>query len=310
MHPRNRHQGRYDFDELIKNSPELAPFVAPNPYGDLSVVFSDPAAVRALNRALLKTFHGITAWDIPDGYLCPPIPGRADYLHYLADVLAQDNNGQIPRGPNVSALDIGVGANLIYPLIGHAEYGWQFLGSDIDPAALASARRIIESNPGLAQAMEVRRQASPNRMFHGVIGPDERFDVTLCNPPFHGSADEAQNSTQRKWRGLGKAGPQRREPVRNFGGRNTELWYEGGEALFVRRLIEESADVSHQALWFSTLVSKESNLPEIRRNLKNVGTVDARIIDMTQGQKTSRMVAWTFQNRRARQEWRARRWED
>lgn len=140
MHPRNKHSGRYDFEKLTKASPELARFVSLSPRGESTIDFSDPEAVKALNSALLKHFYGVTKWDIPAGYLCPPIPGRADYMHSIADLLASRNGGVIPRGPSVRVLDIGVGANCIYPIIGHYEYGWEFVGSDVDPVAIASAK--------------------------------------------------------------------------------------------------------------------------------------------------------------------------
>ena len=69
----------------------------PNQFGDESVDFANPAAVKALNRALLRQDYGLDYWDIPAGYLCPPIPGRADYVHYLADLLAADRGGGAPR---------------------------------------------------------------------------------------------------------------------------------------------------------------------------------------------------------------------
>lgn len=308
LHPRNRHQGRYDFARLIEDTPELATFVFLNPYGDQSINFADPAAVKALNRALLTSFYGIQHWDIPANYLCPPIPGRADYVHYLADLLARSNAGIIPRGATVRALDIGVGANAIYPLIGHAEYGWQFLGSDIDAVALTSARTIIHANQGLSTAIKLRQQKSPKRIFQGLLGANDYFDLTLCNPPFHSSEEDALSSSQRKWRGLGKAAPNQRRSVLNFGGQNTELWCEGGEARFVRRMIEESASVRSQVFWFSTLVSKESNLPGVRQALKAVNAFDVQVVGMTQGQKKSRFVAWTFLNAEAQQRWRTERW--
>src|SRR5690606_36462402 len=98
LHERNRHAGRYDFAALIDGTPELGSFLVAKPYGDHSIDFADPAAVRCLNRALLKSFYGVKQWELPDGYLCPPIPGRADYVHHLADLLARDNEGAIPRG--------------------------------------------------------------------------------------------------------------------------------------------------------------------------------------------------------------------
>lgn len=304
FHPRNRHQGRYDFPTLIKRHPSLAEFVILNPYGKQSIDFANPQAVKALNRALLKDHYGIEHWDIPPAYLCPPIPGRADYLHGLADLLAEDNGGEIPRGGQVRALDIGVGANCIYPLIGHREYGWRFLGADIDPVALASAETIVRAN-GLDNAIQLRRQGDPKRIFRGLLQPDERFDLTLCNPPFHASLEEATRGSQRKWRNLGKLDPKRKLPVLNFGGQGAELYCEGGEAAFVRRMVEESRDVAGQVLWFSTLVSKAGNLPAIQTALARVEAQEVRIIDMAQGQKQSRFVAWTFRPRKTRQGWLA-----
>ncbi|RJX53873.1 23S rRNA (adenine(1618)-N(6))-methyltransferase RlmF, partial [Pseudomonas syringae pv. actinidiae] len=211
LHPRNRHQGHYDFPKLIKSSPELAAFVILNPYGKESIDFANPQAVRVFNRALLKAFYGIAHWDIPVDYLCPPIPGRADYLHFLADVLAEDREGVIPRGPSVKALDIGTGANCIYPLLGHSDYGWQFVGSDIDSTAVAAATAIVKAN-GLHKAISVRLQGNRKQILLGLCDSNERFDVSLCNPPFHASLDEAQRGSQRKWRALGKADPKRKLP--------------------------------------------------------------------------------------------------
>ena len=97
LHPRNRHQGRYDFARLVAVDSALAGFVTCNDYGESSIDFADPAAVKALNRALLKNDYGIHEWNIPEQQLCPPVPGRADYLHYLADLLTSTNKGVLPK---------------------------------------------------------------------------------------------------------------------------------------------------------------------------------------------------------------------
>lgn len=204
LHPRNRHRSRYDFPALIASCPALAPFVKPNAWGDVSVDFADPAAVKMLNRALLQHFYGIEHWDIPADYLCPPIPGRADYLHHLADLLATSNGGEIPRGKGVAILDVGVGANCIYPIVGLREYGWRFTGSEIDPVSLNSAKMIVEMNPTLRNSVRLRLQKQPELIFSGIIGAAEKFDATLCNPPFHASEQEARASTRRKLHKLGK----------------------------------------------------------------------------------------------------------
>jgi 23S rRNA (adenine1618-N6)-methyltransferase len=304
LHRRNRHQGRYDFPALIRDSPELGAYVIDNGYGQESIDFACPLAVKALNRALLKSYYGVTHWDIPDRYLCPPIPGRADYVHYLADILAAGNGGVIPRGPGIRVLDIGVGANGIYPLIAHSEYGWQCVGSDVDAVALASAKAIVESNSPLRDAIDLRLQPDASRIFYGVVRPGEFFDLTLCNPPFHATAREARLGSQRKWRNLGKSTSDRAAPSLNFGGQDRELWYEGGEATFVRRMIDESAQIPRQVLWFSTLISKATNLPGAYNALKKAGALQIQTVKMAQGQKQSRFIAWTFLDQAGQSTWR------
>lgn len=290
LHPRNRHRGRYDFAQLTSASPELAQFVIKNPYGDMSIDFANPSAVKALNRAILKQFYDVSEWDIPEGYLCPPIPGRADYIHHIADLLALSYGGKTPTGPAVRVLDIGVGANCVYPIIGHHEYGWSFIGSDIDKGALASAQKIVDSNPSLKTSVELRLQSSPSKIFEGVLKHDEKIDLSICNPPFYSSAKEAKETSRRKTRNLGTS------PERNFGGQAAELWSPGGEVEFIRRMIQESARISAQCRWFSTLVSKVDNLQAIYKELRGVKVADYREQMMSQGQKVSRIVAWTFQN--------------
>jgi 23S rRNA (adenine1618-N6)-methyltransferase len=307
LHPRNRHQGRYDFAALTAALPALSAFVTTTPGGSTSIDFGDPAAVRALNRALLKTQYGIAHWDLPEGYLCPPIPGRADYLHGLADLLAASNADTIPRGAAIRVLDIGTGANLIYPLLGHREYGWRFVGTDIDATALRAAEAIVDAN-GLRKAIELRHQPQPARIFDGLLHDDEVFDLMLCNPPFHASAEDAARGSQRKWRNLGKAGALRTGVRLNFGGQSTELWCAGGEAGFVRRMIRESAAIAMRVYWFSTLIAKSEHLADVRRQLQQVGAQEIREFTMAQGNKQSRFVAWTFLDTTQREAWRAARW--
>lgn len=306
LHPRNCHTDRYDFPSLIACCPELAPFVGPNAYGNESIDFANPDAVRALNRALLAHHYGVTGWQLPAHYLCPPIPGRADYLHYLADLLALSNGGNIPFGPAIRVLDVGVGANGVYPLIGQREYGWHFVGSDIDRIALKCFQATIDANPGLTDAIELRYQPSRSSIFRNVLQADELFDLTLSNPPFHASLDDARTGTERKWHNLGRSGAETNPPVLNFGGQNDELCCAGGETGFITRMIIESAQFRQSCLWFTTLVSKASSLPVIYRALKNANVQASRTVEMTQGQKKSRFVAWTFFTERQQQAWRNR----
>ena len=296
LHPRNPHRVRYDFPQLTQCCPALAPFVARNRHGTESIDFANPAAVKALNQALLKDFYGIAHWDIPPGYLCPPIPGRADYIHHVADLLAGNREEAIPRGSSVAVLDIGVGANCVYPIVGCHDYGWRFVGTDIDPVALRNARRIVANNPALAGLVECRRQSSSLAVFRGVVAPGETFALSICNPPFHASREEAAAGTRRKLRNL--SGAKNPATVLNFGGQAIELTCAGGELGFVRRMIAESASFPDICRWFTTLVAQGAHLPAIQQALKVAQVAEVRIIPMAQGQKQSRIVAWTFQPKR------------
>lgn len=306
LHSRNVHQDRYDFDGLGKTEPELLPFVFENQYGDPTIDFANPNTVKILNRALLKHFYKIEFWDIPEGYLCPPIPGRADYIHYAADLLAQSNAGELPPGRKVKVLDIGTGANLIYPILGNSIYDWSFVGAELDQKSIISAQKIIDKNPNLNGKIELRHQPDSSHIFSGIIGKDEFFDLTICNPPFHESAAEAEAGSARKVKNL--KGKVDTKPTLNFGGQANELWCEGGESKFIEQMIRESLEFKFSCFWFTTLVAKEVNLPSIYSNLKRAGVSEMKTIPMSQGNKKSRIVAWTFLNPKQMENWRKMRW--
>lgn len=307
LHPQNKNRERYNFGKLTESSPVLAQYVRPNIYGDESVDFANPDAVKALNKALLNLHYGITHWDIPTGYLCPPVPGRADYIHHIAGFLGKNNFGKIPVGPKFKCLDIGVGASCIYPIIGSQEYGWSFIGSDIDPVAIDSSNRIIESNPSLQGKIECQLQTNPKDFFFGIIGKDEKIDLSVCNPPFHASAQEAQAGSLRKIHNLNPG--KKVDPILNFGGQNHELWCEGGEEKFVSNMILQSKIFAANCIYFSTLISKASNLKSVYKTLGKAGAIAVETIAMGQGNKISRIVVWTFLNTEEQNRWKNSRWK-
>ncbi len=283
LHARNPHRQSYDFDSLIEVHEPLRGFVAPNRYGSLSINFFDSAAVLALNTALLKLHYGLEWWEFPSSALIPPIGGRADYIHYAADLVGSDAR---------RVLDVGVGATCIYPIIGRAEYGWEFVGSDISASSLQSSQRIIDHNRLLSGGVELRLQPDREHIFEGVIRPSDSFDLTLCNPPFHASALDAAKGSRRKLSALGAG--RSKSPKLNFEGGANELWCAGGERAFVERMIVESRAFGAQCRWFSSLISSEDNLPYLRRAITRCGAREQRTIEMSQGNKRSRILAWRF----------------
>jgi 23S rRNA (adenine1618-N6)-methyltransferase len=308
LHSRNRNRERYDLGALLIAVPELGEYVKPNKFGDDSIDFASPVAVKLLNKALLSHYYGIKHWEFPDENLCPPIPGRADYIHHAADLLRESNFGRLPAGDIVTCLDIGTGASCIYPIIGVVEYGWNFIGADIDSKSIASAQSIIDANISLKDKIDFRLQKNPKNIFQGILGSKEKIDISVCNPPFHSSSEDAEKGTRRKVMSL--SGKKEKTPELNFAGISNELIYDGGEYKFISTMITESKTVAKHCYWFSTLVSKQSNLKGIYKSLENIGIEQVKTIAMGTGNKSTRIVAWTFLSKEEQKEWRDTRWKN
>ncbi|WP_286261548.1 23S rRNA (adenine(1618)-N(6))-methyltransferase RlmF [Thalassotalea atypica] len=295
LHPRNQHKRGYDFKALCKTLPSLKPYVYLNKYQSKTIDFSDLQAVRTLNQALLAHFYQIDNWHIPQENLCPPIPGRVDYVHYIADLLNSLNDSK-----NVRVLDIGTGASCIYPLLGYRSYGWSFVATDIDPKSISNAQSILTKNKIAENQIECRLQSAPSKIFDGIVKPDETFDLTMCNPPFHQSLAKAMQGNSQKWANLNKAkgnistGKETKAAL-NFGGQEAELWCQGGERTFVRNMIKESRKYGHQVTWFTCLISQKDNVSPLKLALKKQNVTQSKVVKMAQGQKVSRFIAWSFQ---------------
>jgi 23S rRNA (adenine1618-N6)-methyltransferase len=307
LHVRNRNREQYDLDALIIAIPALSEYIQPNRFGEESVDFSNPIAVKLLNKALLHHYYGIKNWDFPDENLCPPIPGRAEYLHLIADLLSENNSNNFPKGDQITCLDIGVGASCIYPIIGVTEYGWKFIGSDIDSKSLESAKQIADANPSLQEKIKFRLQKSRTNIFNGIVDTTEKIDIAICNPPFHASTKDAQRGSQRKVSNL--TGIDTKNPILNFAGISNELITEGGEYNFVTTMIYESKKFSKNFYWFSTLVSKESNLKGIYNSLDKFEALQVKTIPIETGNKYGRIIAWSFLTNEEQKEWRDSRWK-
>ena len=298
FHPKNLHNHGYDFPALIKSHPALKAHVKINQYGNESIDFSDPVAVKTLNCALLTHHYDIIDWNIPQGFLCPAIPGRVDYIHYVAELL---NASSLAQKTPVKLLDIGTGANGIYSLLACQVYSWQCTASDINPLSLENVATIIRKNPTLDKKLTLRLQADKNHIFEGIIKSDDYFDVSICNPPFHTSLEETLKGNQRKRDNLALNRNKKRTNSAsqhtaslNFGGQNAELWCTGGESRFLRIMIKESKQFGHQCRWFTSLISKSDHVKPAIKLLHKLEAMDIKEIEMKQGNKITRILAWTF----------------
>ncbi|MCL7754303.1 23S rRNA (adenine(1618)-N(6))-methyltransferase RlmF [Polaribacter sp. Z022] len=279
LHPKNKFNKGYNFEQLVKDNPALKEYVATNSYGNISIDFSNPKAVKELNKGLLFSYENISVWDFSDENLCPPIPGRLDYIHHLSDLLSSEEN--------IKILDIGTGATCIYPLLGVAEYNWNFVATDIDLDSLDYAQDIIDDN-NFDSNIELRQQFNEQQILKGVLEENDSFSATMCNPPFYKSAEEAKGANKRKTRNLGN------NAVRNFSGNNNELWYVGGEKAFLHNYLYESSLYKTASKWFTSLVSKKENVESLEKSSKKLGVNEFKVIPMHQGNKVTRIVCWKF----------------
>ena len=294
LHPKNKNREQYKIEELLLVIPELKDHIKKNKLGEDSIHFSDPVAIKLLNKALLSHYYGIQKWEFPDTNLCPPIPGRADYIHYMSDLLNKNDN--------ITCLDIGVGASCIYPILGVSEYNWNFIASEVNTEAITIAKKIIKDNPSLKGKVKFRIQKDENNIFKGIIKPKDKIDLSICNPPFHSSKKEALKGSMRKIRNL--SGERSKKIQLNFSGVANELVYKGGEYQFIKNMIEESVLYSNNCLWFTTLVSKEKNLKSIYKLLEDIKAKEVKTLNIGTSNKKSRIVVWTFQTKEEQKNWK------
>jgi 23S rRNA (adenine1618-N6)-methyltransferase len=294
LHKNSLHNKQYDFDVLIAHYEALKPFVFINDFQTQTIDFSNPEAVKALNTALLFINYNVKFWEFPDENLCPPIPSRADYMHHLADLLRRSH-----LETKVNVLDVGTGASCIYPLLGHAIYNWNFVGTDIDEKSLQIAQKIIDNNT-LGNAITLRFQKDYQHILKGILKPSDKFTAAVCNPPFFKSQSDALEATKTKLKGLGKQGD---NVVRKFSGTPTELCYAGGEKAFLHNFLYESSQYKQQCFWFTSLVSNVSHVKSMEASLKKLGVTEFQVLDMIQGNKVSRVVAWTFLTKAEQEDW-------
>ncbi|XP_027345436.1 U6 small nuclear RNA (adenine-(43)-N(6))-methyltransferase isoform X2 [Abrus precatorius] len=314
IHPKNKYsENPPDFALLASLYPSFHPFLRnSHRHTHTTIDWTDFNATRELTRVLLHYDHALTWW-IPDGQLCPTVPNRSNYIHWLDDLLASEIiPNSITDGGKVKGFDIGTGANCIYPLLGASLLGWSFVGSDVTDVAIEWAERNVNSNPHISDLIEIRRVESngsaacverlhveesvhsgkialcenidaENKNYNGppvllgVVRDDEKFDFCMCNPPFFESLEEA---------GL--------NPKTSCGGTSEEMVCPGGERAFITRIIEDSTELKHSFRWFTSMVGRKSNLKYLISKLWEVGVAIVKTTEFVQGRTSRWGLAWSF----------------
>ena len=308
MHPRNVFAASNpDFATLAATRPRLLPYLIETKDGRHTIDFSSWDAVFELNRALLDACYGVKHWEVPRGHLCPPAANRANYVHWIEDLLALSRPASASAsaaGPAVVGLDVGVGASCVYPLIGASLNGWRFVGIDVTDVAVAGARANAAGNPAIRHLVEIRdartfhlARTSPTpenqtrtsdsrggSLLLPAIDDHETFAFCMCNPPFFDSDIGAEEMRRRK------------NPGSDFGGSDAETSCPGGERAFTARLFEDSLALRDRVHWFTTMCGKKETVKHLRRALasRDARVAAVRTTVFRQGKTARWGVAWSF----------------
>ncbi|KAF8426874.1 hypothetical protein EV426DRAFT_423823 [Tirmania nivea] len=316
MHERNIYRNGVDFSQLGKDCSQFAKYLVKGPS---QIDFQDPDAVRELTTSLLKRDFNLIV-DLPNDRLCPPVPNRLNYIHWLQDLLDATSGGEsddYDPEREVVGLDIGVGASCIYPLLGCATRpNWKFVGTDIDPLSLHHAQRQLTLN-SLNPRIHLIPTHATTPFFSPPLAAASRLDFTMCNPPFYHSPTAATSSSSLSSRHsstqhlshlthlptpITKLRPPNSPPPQAT---QAEMSTPGGELSFVLRILHESAlpDVRTRVQWFSVMLGVKSHVVPLVEEIKKVAGGEGAnfaVTTFTQGRRGGRGgtrrwgVAWSW----------------
>ncbi|OLL25322.1 putative methyltransferase-like protein [Neolecta irregularis DAH-3] len=260
--------------------------------GRLTIDFNNPKALVELTRCLMKRDFGVDL-EIPQDRLCPPVPGRLDYILWIQDLVdstdpsTDDFDYDLER--DVSGLDIGAGSTCIYPILAcKTRPKWKVYGTDIDEKSYNYAVANVERNH-LESQIKLLFTLKETSLFPLLEFKIDRLDFTMCNPPFYESVEEMLQSAREK----------SYPAFSSCTGSESEMITPGGEAAFVARMIEESKAVRDKIQWFTSILGKLSSLTIIVEKLKEENISNYALGTVMQGNRTKRwVVAWSFSDRR------------
>ncbi len=252
----------------------------------------------ALTRALLKTHLELQLPYLESNHLCPPVPNRFFYLHWI--------HNELLRGSEVDrfGMDIGAGATAIYSLLAAKFFQYHMFTTEIDEIATTMAQKNVDANHLSSRihiaSVEPSHSQDPNQP---VGGPLERslvawdqflaqgqqqpmqLDFVMTNPPFYDpSTMEYKNP---------RAGDGRARTAMTV----SEGSYPGGEVGFVIEMIADSLRRRHSSRWFSSMLGKKTSLLQLQKLLTHVlGPAHVRVTEYGPGQYTRWFLAWTMAN--------------
>ncbi len=263
-----------DFKFLSEEFPEFKKHVYINKYGGYSINWKNPNSIKELVKTILNKFFNITYYEIPENFLIPTLTSRYNYLNYINKLFTKleiENKEKI-------LIDIGTGANLIYPLLGYKLYNWKFIASEINEDAINIGKKIIKEN-NLEKEILIIKQNDSKKIFENIINFNNKYLCSICNPPFFDINTEIKKDnlyTDNEY---------------NY----NEVYCEGGEIFFIKEMIKESYIYKKNIFLFSSLIGRKSNMKKIYSVMKNLKEMSLlKKITIKQGKNARWIIIWSF----------------
>lgn len=323
MHPRNKYSDKPpDFSLLASLYPSFEPYIFYSRDGHPKIDWTNFNATRELTRVLLLHDHSLNWW-IPDGHLCPTVPNRSNYIHWIEDLLSSDVIPNSHReGDVIKGFDIGTGANCIYPLLGASLLGWSFVGSDVTDAAVEWAEKNATNNPQITGLIEIRKVDNEEKASCSETSCSGMSTNGQSCKNYKGVSVDIEPSTSSSGAtniyhgppvllGVVKDGEKfdfcmcnppffetmeeaGLNPKTSCGGTPAEMVCPGGEQAFISRIIQDSVQLKHSFQWFTSMVGRKSNLKVLISKLWEVEVSVVKTTEFVQGQTSRWGLAWSF----------------
>uniref|UniRef100_K3WZ68 AAA+ ATPase domain-containing protein n=1 Tax=Globisporangium ultimum (strain ATCC 200006 / CBS 805.95 / DAOM BR144) TaxID=431595 RepID=K3WZ68_GLOUD len=287
LHARNRYKDNApDFYQLAQLYAPFKQYVNDEKQ-TASLAWDDPFAVRELTKTLL--LHDFQLhWSLPIDRLCPPLPNRLNYLHWIEDLLLEANIAALsPSETSIYGIDIGTGASCIYALLGAQMHpNWRFLATEINAESFTSAQENVRRNPALETRVNVLRVQTqrllrePLEQLKPSFGGANNGGVVhfcMCNPPFFDDMSEADTN-----------------PSTCCMGSSNEMVCSGGEVAFINNMIDDSLVLRHRIVWYTSMIGKKSTVRKILAVLREKQIPQTRTTEFLQGRTKRWGIAWTF----------------
>ena len=271
-----------DFLTLTKEFPELKKYILKQNEDneeEFQFDWSNNELSLLMDKSILNYYFDIKYYDIPKGFLIPPIPSRINYINLINSIIAKLIKDIDIK--NIIGIDIGTGANIIYPILGYSIYKWKFICTEINKEAYNNAKLILQKN-NLENNINIIKQNNKDNIFISILNRENKYIFSMCNPPYYNYENEI------------KLEDKKRDNEYNF----DEIYYKNGEYGFFQRYFEESICYKNNVFLYTILIGKKINAENIYDKLSSYNDI-IKIYNMQKiltGNNVRYIIYWSFFN--------------